>query len=110
MSDQQRSEAVTIERLLNEVTASAVIINKTVLGSPLNQEAQEALESSRAAVIATIAERDATIDTLRELAKRAVVALHMYERSSGKHKVGFDECQVNLCADWHALNQPTTEK
>jgi hypothetical protein len=43
------------------------------------------------------------MEEYRELAERAVVALHMYERSKGQHNVGFDDCRMNLCADWHRI-------
>ena len=48
-------------------------------------------------------------NSLRELAERAVVALHMHGHA-GIRKANFTECREGLCKDWHELSETQVEQ
>lgn len=55
-------------------------------------------------LVAGLRELAAEVERKDELMTRAIVALHMFNRSTGTHRNNFDECRENLCGDWHELH------
>jgi hypothetical protein len=44
------------------------------------------------------------VDEARAIARRAVLALHMFKRSVGEHREDFEECDLGMCGELQALS------